>query len=367
MIYKNLKRSQESESGIQYKKNESKNSFRLLDSGSWIPKRQIYWIAMPIVFFACILVFANRADAENYLLFLEAQGVAGYSGETDDISYYSHMPEEVMQKPSLGIDFLKRFSGQYGDFGAFALQYRLAYDDFDDNMESQVYNAYFKYKAGWSDLWAGHNRPAMGLSSYLDSHGLLLQPLTMNGFGFDRDWGIGSYREFDWGNFGVSITTGSGMPVRFDGNYLAAARISRGFLNQDNYNLGVSVAGGETLGVMGYEIMDHEPRNTALAGVDAAYVWNIFETRVELVGGENREQNALAAFFRGGVNLLEEGRLKLEFQPIYTRVDGDDNYQLAGGASIMLTGDITLRSMYLYDHDMDDYRVVVQIYVYKKV
>jgi hypothetical protein len=344
-----------------------KNLFWLPDSKFWIPKLLISWNVLLICFFTWIILFAYDAYAEDFLLFLEGQGVAGYSGETDDISYYSHMPEEAMQKPSVGLDFLKRFSGQYGDFGAFALQYRLAYDDYEDNMESQVYNAYFKYKAGWSDLWIGHNRPAMGISSYLDSHGLLLQPLPMNGFGFDRDWGIGSYKEFDWGNFGISVTTGSGMPIRFDGNYLASARISKGFLNQDNYNVGLSLSGGETLGVMGYEIMDHEPRNVALAGVDAAYFWNIFEARLEVMGGENREENAIAAFFRGGVNLMEEGRLKLEFQPIYTRLENNDNYQLAGGASYLLTGDITLRSMYLYDHDMDDYRVVVQIYLYKKV
>jgi hypothetical protein len=343
------------------------NSFWLPAPGFWIPTPRFLGKWMMIVLFAGALLFERPASAENYLLFLEAQGVAGYSGQTDDIGYYSHMPEEVMQKPSVGVDFLKRFSGPYGDFGAFALQYRLAYDDYDDNLESQVYNGYFKYKAGWSDLWAGHNRPSMGLSSYLDSHGLLLQTLAMNGFGFDRDWGAGTYKEFDWGNIGVSLTTGSGMPVRFDGNYLASARISKGFLNQDNYNIGVSVAGGETLGVMGYEIMDHEPRNVALAGIDAAYLWNIFETRFEIMGGENREENAVAAFFRGGVNLMEEGRLKLEFQPVYTRLAHDDNYQLAGGASYQLTGDIALRSMYLYDHNMDDYRVVVQIYVYKKV
>jgi hypothetical protein len=314
-----------------------------------------------------ILIWVSESGAEDYLLYLEAQGVAGYSGDSNDVSYYSHMPEDVMQKPSLGFDFLKRFSDSYGDFGAFALQYRLAYDDFDDNLESQVYNAYFKYKAGWSDLWIGHNRTAMGLSSYLDSHALLLQPLPMNGFGFDRDWGIGSYRDFEWGNFGVSVTTGSGMPIRFDGNYLAAARISRGFLNQDNYNIGLSAGVGKTLGVMGYEIMDHEPKQTALVGADAAYVWNLFEVRMEIMGGENRDESTVAAFFRGGVNLMEEGRLKLEIQPVYMHFEHDDNYQLAGGASYMLTGDITLRSMYLYDHDMDDYRVVLQVYWYKKV
>lgn len=312
-------------------------------------------------------MLVGPAAAENYLLYLEAQGIAGYSSKTDDISYYSHMAEEVMQEPSAGIDFLKRLSGAHGDFGALALQYRLAYDDFEDRWQSQVYNAYFKYKAGWSDIWLGHNRPAMGLSSYLDSHGLLLQPLTMNGFGFDRDWGAGSYKDFDWGNGAFSVTTGTGMPVRFNGNYLAAARVSKGYLSRDNYNVGLSASYGETLGVMGYEVIDGDPKETALAGLDGTYLWDFFETRIEVMAGQNRDEDALAALFRGGLNLLDEGRLKLEFQPVYLKIDNENNYQLAVGASYLLTADMALRSMYLYDDDMEDHRFVIQIYMYKKV
>ncbi|RJP85239.1 MAG: hypothetical protein C4518_16575 [Desulfobacteraceae bacterium] len=310
---------------------------------------------------------AGSARAADYLLYLEAQGVAGYSTETDEVDYYSHMPEEAMQKPSVGFDFLKRFSGDSGDFGAFALQYRLAYDDPEDQLQSQVYNAYFKYKAGWSDLWVGHNRPAFGLSSYFDTHALLLPTLPMYGFGFDRDWGAGSYKDFDWGNFSLSVTTGTGMPARFEGNYLASARISRGFLSQDNYNAGLSVSYGETLAVMGYEVMSDEPKPTALGGVDATYLWDIFEVRCDVMAGEIRDESAAAVFLRGGVNLMEEGRLKLEAQPVYLKTDGRDNYQLAAGLSYQLTGDIAMRTMYQYDHETADQRVVVQVYLYKRI
>jgi len=309
----------------------------------------------------------GSAIAADYLLYLEAQGIAGYESKADDVVYYSHMPEEAMQKPSLGFDFLKRFSGESGDFGAFALQFRLAYDDLDNDLQPQVYNAYFKYKAGWSDLWAGHNRPALGLSSYFDTHALLLPTLPINGFGFDRDWGAGSYKEFDWGNLSLSVTTGSGMPVRFEGNYLAAARVSRGFLTQDNYNAGLSVSYGETLAVMGYEVMDDEPKETALGGVDASYLWDLFEIRGEVLTGEIRDESATAVFLRGGVNLLEEGRLKLEAQPVYLRTGGRDNYQLAGGLSYQLTGDIAVRTMYQYDDDTADHRVVLQVYLYRRI
>lgn len=316
---------------------------------------------------AGVFFMAGSALAADYLLYLEAQGVAGYSSQTDDVGYYSHMPEEAMQKPSLGFDFLKRFSGESGDFGAAALQFRLAYDDFDNDLQPQVYNAYFKYKAGWSDLWVGHNRPALGLSSYFDTHALLLPTLPMNGFGFDRDWGAGSYKDFDWGNVSLSVTTGTGMPVRFEGNYLAAARISKGILNQDNYNAGLSVSYGETLAVMGYEVMDDDPEETALGGADASYLWDIFEIRGEVMAGEIRDESATAVFLRGGMNLLEEGRLKLEAQPVYLKTGGRDNYQLAAGLSYQLTGDIALRTMYQYDDDMEDHRVVAQVYLYKGI
>ena len=78
------------------------------------------------------------------------------------------------------------------DIGTLAVQARLAYDPEEGGKaQFQLYNAYFRYKAGFADIWAGHSRPALGLSSVLDSHALLLPTLAMTGYGFDRDWGVG--------------------------------------------------------------------------------------------------------------------------------------------------------------------------------
>jgi hypothetical protein len=314
-----------------------------------------------------ITLFSGPANGADSLIYLEAQGVAGYSSRENETRFYSHMPEDAMQKPSVGIDFLQRFSGGAGDFGAFALQYRLAYDEADHRMEHQIYNAYFKYKASWSDLWVGHNRPAMGLSSYLDGHGLLLQTLPMNGFGFDRDWGIGSFKDFTWGNISCSLTNGAGMPARFNGNYLAAARISKGFLNQDNYSLGASAGIGETLMTMGYDVIEDDPVTLALAGVDAAYIWNQFEIRLDILMGENRGEHAGAVFFRGGINLLDEGRLKLELQPVYLKNGNAENAVISTAASFQTTADVSIKTMHQYNRDEKDHRIVLQVYLYQKM
>jgi hypothetical protein len=316
---------------------------------------------------AGIALLSSAAGASDYLLYLEAQGVAGYSNRTDEPFYYSWMADEVMQKPSLGLDFLKRLSSEAGDFGSFALQYRLAWDDPEDRFQSQLYNAWFKYKADWSDLWLGHNRPAMGLASVFDTHGLLLPTLPMYGFGFDRDWGAGGSRDLDWGNISLSLTTGSGMPVRFDGNYLATARVSRGVLNQDNYSLGASLSSGQILGVMGYEVIDREPRRTFLGGVDLTFLRDLFETRAEFVSGRNRGERTTAVFLRQGINLMDEGRLKLEIQPTSWQTAGKDQYAIASGASFQANGDLALRFMHVYDGQTGENRFVVQAYGYKKM
>jgi len=319
-----------------------------------------------------LLVSANPAFGKSYLLYLEAQGVGGYDTEKDGPIYYSMNPLDVMQKPSVGFDFLQRFSSETGDWGSFALQMRLAYNEAyratgEDEFQVQLYNAFFKYKAGFADLWVGHSRIAFGLGSYLDSHALLLQPLAMYGYGYDRDWGVGATRDFEWGNLSVSYSTGTGMPLEVDGNYLMSARISKGVLNRDNYNIGFSSSYGKPLETIGYEVIMPEPIKTFLVGTDFTYFWNNIENRFEAVAGEKEDENTYAFLWRIGVNLLDEDRLKLEAQPVYRNIGGDWNYEISGCLSYKLTSDITLRGIYTCDGYMNDNRVVFQIYWYYKL
>ncbi len=321
---------------------------------------------------AILLVSVNPAFSRSYLLYLESQGVGGYSTEKDEAIYYSMNPVDVMQKPSVGFDYLQRFSSETGDWGSLAIQMRLAYNEAyretgEEQFQVQLYNAFFKYKAGVADLWAGHNRIAFGLASYLDSHALLLQPLAMYGYGYDRDWGVGAVRDFDWGNISLSYSTGTGMPLDIDGNYLISARASYGVLSRDNYTTGVSVAYGKPMETMGYERIMPEPNQTFLAGVDVAYFWNNIENRFEAAAGEKMEEDTYAFLWRIGINLLDEDRLKLEAQPVYWKSGEEWLYEVSAGVSYKLTSDITLRGMYTYDGAMYDSRVVFQIYWYYKL
>jgi hypothetical protein len=327
-------------------------------------------IVVPVIL--VLMIWVSPAFARSYLLYLEAQGVGGYDSVKDGPVYYSMNPLDVMQKPSVGFDYLQRFSSETGDWGSFALQMRLAYNESyrtsgEDEFQPQIYNAFFKYKAGFADLWIGHSRIAFGLGSYLDSHGLLLQPLDMYGYSYDRDWGVGANRDFEWGNVSFSYSTGTGFPLRFDGNYLFSARAAYGVLSRDNYNVGFSSSYGKPLETIGYDVLSPEPVKTFLVGTDFTYLWNNIENRFEAVAGEKGSENTYALLWRIGVNFLEEDRLKLEFQPVYRYIGGEWNYELNGGVTYKLTSDFTLRGVYTYDDEMKDNRFVVQIYWYYKL
>jgi hypothetical protein len=329
----------------------------------------MYKLALPAA--ALLLLVAGGARASSSLFYLEAQGVGGYSSAANDGVLYSQHQEDAMQKPSIGFDFLQKFSGDQGDIGSLAIQMRAAFDPSkpeDCYIEPQFYNLYLKFKTTpGPDLWFGHSRPALGLSSYFDSHGLLLPTLAMAGFGFDRDWGVGLYQQFDFGDLSVTATTGSGMPVYLKGSYLASVRLSVGVLARDNYTVGFSGGYGSVLDNMGVAITSHQPREFGMGGIDYTHLVNNFEFRLEALAGKKEGELAIGALARAGVNLLEEDRLKLEVQPEYWRRGHDNNYLVAAGVSYVITDYLTARVMYQYDYQMNDHRAIAQLYVYWRV
>jgi hypothetical protein len=309
---------------------------------------------------------AVSLGAQTTLLYLELQAVGAYSTASRSFELFSLMPDDVMQKPTVGFDFVQRVSGRSRDIGVLAVQARLAYDQKGDHhLQPQLYNAFFRLKAGFADIWAGHSRPALGLSYALDSHALLLPAPAMLGYGFDRDWGVGLERDFSWGNAAASLTAGSGMPLYFKGNFLAAARVSKGVLARDNYSLGLSLAHGNILETMGYTLVEPEPFSWSAASIDASYLWRNVENRAEILLGRRDGAGMFLLFWRSGLSLLEEGRLKLEVQPALMSRGGDWDYSLASGLTYLLNADLAGRFMVLYDHGRRDARFVVQLYYYK--
>ncbi len=322
---------------------------------------------LAIVLPAAVLVESAPARGDSQLLYFEAQAVGGYSSLQRKPIYYSMNPDAEMQKPGIGFDYLRRFSGESGDWGSLAFQERLAVvvdEKGERRLEPQAYNAWLKAKTSWTDVWIGHNRPAFGLGSYFDSHALILRTLAIQGFGYDRDWGVGSSRDFPWGNLQLSATTGSGMPVLLKGNYMLAGRVSYGVLAQENFTVGFSAGYGRTLDTMGYKLRDPDPRKMRLLGADFAILRNNLEHRFDLLGGEWLDRDVVAAMYRLGILLDPEGRLKVEVQPTWWWY-GWKNWLLSGCISAIVVPDLTVRAMYEYNRDEGDHRAIAQLYYYK--
>jgi hypothetical protein len=335
-------------------------------------------------------LLANTGLAADSLFFWEAQGVVGYSKMEDNAIYRSGHEEDAMQKSSLGFDYLKKISGEGREIGTFALQSRLVYDEIDDKAQLQFYNAYLKGKTGAGDVWLGHNRIAFGLSSYMDTHGELLQNLSMYGVSFDRDWGGGYSKDFASSDLKFAVSNGSGMATKNYGNYLATGRFSYGVLNYDNYNIGISVLGGRILDTKGYEIADKELDRVSLVGLDFAYNFDNLEQKLEVDWGKKNKRKFFAGFYRFGIGFLEENRLKLELQGVYTKetkiiyqeqqVDEMgmmpmiteseedllvEDYFFGTGLSYKINSSLTIRLMYEKEYkEMKENKVILQLYYY---
>jgi hypothetical protein len=316
-------------------------------------------------------VFSARdAAASSTLLYLEAQGVAGYSTAHEGFQFYSDHQGDPMQKPSLGFDFVQRISGDEGDRGAFYLQARAAYDEEEKyKTEPQIYNAYLNLKTGPFDLWTGHNRPAFSMGAYYDNHAEIIPSPVMRGYSYDRDWGAGISKDTDWGSAKFSATTGSGMGIYFEGNYFLAGRISMGVPEQDNYTIAVSAGGGELLETMGYDLMMDEPMKTMMAAADFALFMDSLEFRGETIIRRIHNMNSGILSIRAGINFLEENRLKLEAQPmiLFQENSSSRQYEVSAGMTFRADSEWTFRGLYHYTHETRDHRGVAQIYYYMKV
>lgn len=315
---------------------------------------------------ALLLSAASPLWASKALFYFEVQGVGGYSSAAKKGIFYSTAAMEAMQKPSLGFDYVQRFAGVAGDFAVLAVQARLAWNaEGEKRAEPQLYNAYLKFKTRAVDIWLGHAVPKFGLSTALDSHAALLQPLSMSGFGFDRDWGIGLEKDTARGSWGVSVTTGSGMTTKFNGGYFLAGRLGVGVLSEDNAAGGLSVGYGQIVDAMGVRVMSERLIDFAMAAIDLTWLRNNVEHRVEVVGGQRDEHGAFAALYRVGFNLLPENRLKLELQPAAILAKDMTKLEMSAGASYLLHPDWTLRAAAVYDSAAKDARLVFQVYFYK--
>ena len=157
------------------------------------------------------------------------------------------------------------------------------------------------------------------------------------------------------------------MPIYFRGNYLLAGRVAYGVLNDDNYTAGFSLGYGRTLDTMGYKLREPDPRDLRQVGVDFAFLRDNVEHRFDLLAGKWLGADTLALMYRLGVLFGPEQRLKAEVQPTYWNYwrAGEDNWLMSVCFSAIVTPDITFRTMYEYNWNESDHRVIGQLYFYK--
>ena len=95
----------------------------------------------------------------------------------------------------------------------------------------------------------------------------------MNGFSFDRDWGIGLERDTSGRRFrrlaDHGIGDGAAPATR---NWLVAGRLAKGILEKDNFNIGLSFGFGKILDVMGNYLLSDELTPIRMAELDLTWV-----------------------------------------------------------------------------------------------
>jgi hypothetical protein len=315
------------------------------------------------------MAFFTNVYASNYLFFAEGQFAANYNTTYSKVRYFSHHEHHPMQKPSLGFDYIQRFSSPYRDWGRLAIQARvnLNPEDFSDS-EFYLFNAYFNYKFNHFDVWIGHNKPVAGLNTFLDNHAALMTDFTMIGFALDRDWGFGLEKDSDFLQLKFSLTTGSEMKFSTKGSYLAAGKIEFGDYLRHNSYLGISVMYGEVLKTMGYKVMhDGMKHPLVFTGFDTAVRYLNYEFKSDFLIGEYHNRFAWAGLIRASVFLLGEDKFNLESQVIVSEKSKTKYNAIGGGVSYRLTPFITLRSVYDYEFETNTSRYVFQFYYYKPI
>ena len=118
---------------------------------------------------------------------------------------------------------------------------------------------------------------------------------------------------------------------------------------------------------MGYTLADPDPAAWTAAGLDWSFAWRNLESRAEILVGRRGGAGTFLAFWRPGLSLLEEGRLKIELQPALMRRAGDWDYSLGSGLTYLFNADLAGRFMVLRDSAGPGMRFVVQLYYYKRL
>lgn len=324
------------------------------------------------VFFSVSLAHGT-VQAENF--YKELVLVGGYSDRNRWIA-----KKGMGLKNSVGFEYYRKFSNEYGDFLTLDLQIRTAYDSTessDDAFGVEIHNAWLEYKLGLGEsIILGHFDPVFGLEPVLDTHGTLLQTLAHQSIGFKKDWGIG-YKGL-LGNFDYQIAAqlGSGMSIqRKDGSLLLTGRISTPQTKQTQ--LGLSFMCGQTLQpeqswtIPAPRYASSKTVKKKRVGIDLQCPLGVLDFKGEIAAGDNDGKTVAGGLAEFGYTVPQNQNLKYKLQTSYWSDDWDEkdarDLTLSPVIEYKINTSATVRLGYfcdVYSSNDEDNLVLLQFYYY---
>jgi hypothetical protein len=260
---------------------------------------------------------ASKGLAGGSILYREVNLLVGYS-ELDGL--VGEKPG--VQRNSLGFEYFRKVSNDFGDYLTSDLQVRLGYDSelpADDAWALEVHNAWVEYMPGLGrKIRIGHFSPAFGLEPGVDTHGTLFQTLAGRDIGFKKDWGIAYRGALGLFDYTVAAQIGSGMAIeRKDGSYLATARM--GTPAGHNLEWGLSILYGEVLQSIEMRTVPRphisdEAISKCRLGADAQYLRGPFSFKGETTFGRNESNDVVGVLFQTDYTVPSVQTLTLKAQ-----------------------------------------------------
>jgi hypothetical protein len=280
-----------------------------------------------ILVLAYIIVSLSQEIARADNFYKEAVLIGGYS---DRDQWVGKKDDEL--KNSIGFEYYKKFSDEYGDFLTLDLQMRTAYDcsqNSSDAFEVEFHNAWLEYKLGLGkSIRLGHFDPAFGLEPVLDTHGTLLQTLASKNIGFKKDWGLAYKGLFGNYDYQLAAQLGSGMEIsREDGSFLLTGRISTPQTKDTQIGLsflyGQILASSQSWTIPAPELVSAESIRKKRIGVDFQCQLGLLDFKAEIAAGDNDGTTVAGGLAEFGYTVPELQNLVLKMQTLYWSNDWD--------------------------------------------
>jgi hypothetical protein len=312
------------------------------------------------------------APADNF--YKEALLIGGYSEKTQWIGKKDNL------KNSIGFEYYKKFSDEYGDFLTVDIQVRQAYDSTEDSQDAfgiEIHNAWLEYKLGLGkSIRLGHFDPAFGLEPVLDTHATLLQTLATRNIGFKKDWGLaykGLLGDYD---FQFAAGLGSGMGVqRKDGSHLLTARISTP--QTKDTQIGLSFLYGQTLQssqswtIPSPNLISDKSIRKRRIGIDFLCPLGLLDFKAEAAVGDNDGKTVAGGMAELAYVIPQQQKFKIKLQTIYWSNDWDKknarDLTLSPVIEYKISSTATVRCGYfhdIYSSSNEDKMIVLQLYYY---